>query len=151
VDIHLKALTDLGVQIEITKTSYHAWAKNGLHGADIELRFPSVGATENAILAAVLAKGKTTIKNAALEPELMNLIMMLQKMGAIIELAPPRTITIEGVEKLHGVRHAVIPTETRRFHLPVLRSGQKENFGERRRAGTPHYFFECCAEDRRRI
>jgi UDP-N-acetylglucosamine 1-carboxyvinyltransferase len=109
VDIHLEALSKLGVQIQITKNSYHAWAKDGLHGAHIELRFPSVGATENTILAAVLAGGKTIIKNAALEPEIIELIKMLQKMGAIIELCPPRTITIEGVKKLHGVTHRIIP------------------------------------------
>jgi UDP-N-acetylglucosamine 1-carboxyvinyltransferase len=109
VDIHLEALAKLGAQLEITKNSYRAWAKNGLHGTEIELRFPSVGATENAILAAVLAEGKTVIKNAALEPELIDLIKMLQKMGAIIELAPPRTITIEGVKKLRGVTHRIMP------------------------------------------
>lgn len=109
VDIHLEALSKLGAQIQINKTSYHAWAKNGLHGAEIDLRFPSVGATENAILAAVLAHGKTIIKNAALEPELVDSILMLQKMGAIIELSPPRTITIEGVSKLHGVTHRILP------------------------------------------
>ncbi len=109
VDIHLEALAKLGAQLQVTKESYHAWAKNGLHGAEIELRFPSVGATENAILAAVLAKGKTVIRNGALEPEIIELIKMLQKMGAIIELAPPRTITIEGVEKLHGVTHRIMP------------------------------------------
>jgi len=109
VDIHLEALTKLGAQLQITKDSYRAWAKDGLHGAEMELRFPSVGATENAILAAVLAEGKTVIKNAALEPELTDLIKMLQKMGAIIELAPPRTITIEGVKKLRGVTHHIMP------------------------------------------
>lgn len=109
VDIHLEALAKLGVQLEITKRSYRAWAKNGLHGAEIDLRFPSVGATENALLAAVLAEGKTVIRNAALEPELIDLMKMLQKMGAIIELAPPRTITIEGVKSLHGVKHRVMP------------------------------------------
>lgn len=109
VDIHLEALSKLGAQIQVTKHSYHAWAKNGLHGADITLRFPSVGATENAVLAAVLAEGKTVIRNAALEPELLDSILMLQKMGAIIELAPPRTITIEGVKKLRGVTHRIIP------------------------------------------
>ncbi len=109
VDIHLEALVRLGAKIEVAKNSYRAWAKDGLHGAEIELRFPSVGATENAVLAAVLAEGRTVIRNAALEPELMDLIKMLQKMGAIIELAPPRTITIDGVEKLHGVTHRVLP------------------------------------------
>src|SRR5581483_6484013 len=86
VDIHLEALAKFGVQIQITKNSYHAWAKDGLHGADLSLRFPSVGATENAILAAVLAEGGTVIQNAALEPEIIELIKMLQNMGAIIEL-----------------------------------------------------------------
>src|ERR1700722_19793447 len=109
VDIHIMALAKHGAQIQITKNSYHAWAKDGLHDAEIELRVPSDDATENAILAAVLAEGKTTIKNAALEPELTDLILMLQKMGAIIELCPPRTITIEGVKKLHGVTHRIIP------------------------------------------
>jgi UDP-N-acetylglucosamine 1-carboxyvinyltransferase len=109
VDIHLEALAKLGAKLQITKTSYHAWAKDGLHGANIELRFPSVGATENVILAAVLAHGKTVMKNAALEPEIIDLIKMLQNMGAIIELSPPRTITIEGVNKLRGATHRILP------------------------------------------
>jgi UDP-N-acetylglucosamine 1-carboxyvinyltransferase len=107
VDIHLEGLAKLGARIQITKDSYHAWAPDGLVGTEIELRFPSVGATENIMLAAVLAKGKTVIKNAALEPEILDLVKMLQKMGAIVELCPPRTITIEGVERLHGVTHRV--------------------------------------------
>ena len=109
VDIHLEALAKFGVKIQITKTSYHAWAENGLHGTDIALRFPSVGATENAILTAVLAEGRTVIQNAALEPEIIELIKMLQNMGAIIELCPPRTITIDGVKQLHGATHTVMP------------------------------------------
>ncbi len=109
VDIHLEALAKLGAQLQITKTSYRAWAKDGLRGANIELRFPSVGATENAILAAVLAQGKTIIRNAASEPEIIDLIKMLQNMGAIIELSPPRTITIEGVRRLRGVTHRILP------------------------------------------
>jgi UDP-N-acetylglucosamine 1-carboxyvinyltransferase len=108
VDIHLEGLAALGAKIEITKDSYHAWAPDGLHGAEIELRFPSVGATENIMLAAVLAKGKTVIKNAALEPEIIELVKMLQKMGAIVELCPPRTIMIEGVKKLHGITQRVM-------------------------------------------
>ncbi len=123
VDLHLEALARLGAQIEITKTSYRARAKDGLHGARIALRFPSVGATENAMLAAVLAKGRTTITNAALEPELIDLIMMLQKMGAIIELAPPRTITIEGVKKLHGVTHRIIPDRNEAISFACLALG----------------------------
>ncbi len=122
VDIHLEALERLGASIATTKTGYYA-KTDGLHGADIELRFPSVGATENAILTAVLAKGKTTIKNAALEPEIMGLIMMLQKMGAIIELAPPRTITIEGVEKLRGVTHRILPDRNEAISFACLALG----------------------------
>ena len=109
VDLHLQALRALGAEIKITASSYHARAPKGLHGANIEFGFPSVGATENTILAAVLAKGKTVIKNAALEPEIIGLIKMLQKMGAIIELAPPRTVTIEGVSSLRGTRHRILP------------------------------------------
>ncbi|MGC9968858.1 MAG: UDP-N-acetylglucosamine 1-carboxyvinyltransferase [Minisyncoccia bacterium] len=120
VDIHLEALSKLGVQLQITKESYHAWAKHGLHGAEIELRFPSIGATENAILTAVLAEGKTVIKNAALEPELMDLVKMLQKMGAIIELAPPRTITVEGVKKLHGTTHRILPDRNEAISFACL-------------------------------
>ncbi|MDR3581831.1 MAG: UDP-N-acetylglucosamine 1-carboxyvinyltransferase [Candidatus Pacebacteria bacterium] len=110
VDIHLDGLAKLGARIEVTEKSFHAWApEGGLRGAEIELRFPSVGATENIILAAVLAHGRTVIRNAALEPEIVDLIKLLQNMGAIIELHPPRTIIIEGVPKLHGTTHRVMP------------------------------------------
>jgi UDP-N-acetylglucosamine 1-carboxyvinyltransferase len=120
VDIHLEGLTKLGAQIQISKDSYHAWVPNGLNGAEIELRFPSVGATENIMLAAVLAKGKTIIKNAALEPEIIELMKMLQKMGAIVELCPPRTITIEGVEKLHGVTHRTLADRNESVSMACL-------------------------------
>jgi UDP-N-acetylglucosamine 1-carboxyvinyltransferase len=120
VDIHLEGLSKLGAQIQITKDSYHAWAPDGLRGAEIELRFPSVGATENIMLAAVLAKGKTVIKNAALEPEIIELMKMLQKMGAIIELCPPRTIMIEGVTKLHGVTHRTPPDRNEAISMACL-------------------------------
>ena len=80
-----------------------------LIGTDITLPFPSVGATENIILTASLAIGKTTIHNAAVEPEIMDLIMLLQKMGAIIDVKTDRTIVITGVEKLYGAKHSVIP------------------------------------------
>ncbi len=121
VDIHLSGLQKLGVRIEETPTSFHAWAPDGgLRGAEIELRFPSVGATENVMLAAVLAKGKTVIKNAALEPEIIDLVKLLQKMGAIIELCPPRTIMIEGVSKLHGTTHRVMPDRNEAVSLACL-------------------------------
>jgi UDP-N-acetylglucosamine 1-carboxyvinyltransferase len=72
------------------------------------------------MLAAVLAKGKTVIKNAALEPEIIELMKMLQKMGAIVELCPPRTITIEGVEKLHGTTHRTIPDRNEAVSMACL-------------------------------
>ena len=109
VDIHLSALTAMGAIIETNNNTYKATAPDGLHGAKINFRYPSVGATENIILAAVLAKGRTVITNAAVEPEIIELIKMLQKMGAIIELGANRVIYIDGVEKLHGARHAILP------------------------------------------
>lgn len=109
VDLHMEALQAMGAQIEATPDSYRARAKFGLKGAVVSLRFPSVGATENVILAAVLAEGLTVIKNAAMEPEVIDLIKMLQNMGAIIEMEADRTIYVEGVPKLHGVSHRVLP------------------------------------------
>lgn len=108
VDIHVSALTSMGATIEALPDRYVASAPNGLRGATISLRYPSVGATENTILAAVLAKGRTVINNAATEPEIIDLIEMLQKMGAIIELGANRTIYIDGVEKLRGVKHRIM-------------------------------------------
>ena len=109
VDLHIKALEAMGAEIKISSESYLATAKNGLHGAEIEFYFPSVGATENAILAAVMAKGKTVLRNAALEPEVIDMVKMLQKMGAIIELGANRDFYIEGVARLYGVNHKILP------------------------------------------
>lgn len=109
VDIHVEALRAMGAEIESDENGYHATAPHGLKGANVTFRFPSVGATENTILAAVLAKGRTVIRNAAMEPEIVDLVGMLQKMGAIIEIGVDRTIYIDGVPKLRGVRHRVIP------------------------------------------
>ena len=109
VNLHVNALKALGAEITVTKDSYKAVAKDGLKGASIDLQFPSVGATENIIFAAVLAKGETTINNAAIEPEIIDLIKMLQNMGAVIDLGANRTIKITGVEKLKGVTHSIIP------------------------------------------
>lgn len=109
VDIHLDGLKQLGAEITHDDKFFYASAPNGLHGATITLRYPSVGATENIILASVLAKGRTVIHNAAVEPEIMDIILLLQKMGAIIGLGSDRTIYIEGVKKLHGARHRILP------------------------------------------
>src|SRR3989344_2147901 len=127
VDLHIKALEALGATIEVTPTSYRAMAKNGLYGARVEFSFPTVGATENTILAAVLAKGDTVILNAALEPEIMGLVKMLQKMGAIIELGANRAIHIEGVARLRGVEHRVLPDriEAASFRCLAIATGGK--------------------------
>lgn len=109
VDIHIDALTKMGANIKVLPDRYVAEAKSGLRGAKVEFRYPSVGATENTILAAVLAEGRTEIHNAAFEPEILDLIKFLQKMGAIIELGDHRDIYIDGVKELHGARHRILP------------------------------------------
>lgn len=109
VDIHMESLRALGAEIEVGPESYRARVSGRLKGAIIALKYPSVGATEQIIFSSVLAEGKTTITNAAVEPEVTDLIKMLQKMGAIIEIGTHRTVTVYGVPKLHGVRHRVLP------------------------------------------
>ncbi len=109
VDFHIKALRAMGAVIEAKEQSYKATSPHGLKGTEITLDFPSVGATESVMLSAVLAEGKTVIKNAAREPEVKDLLRFLQKMGALIELGPNREIYIEGVKKLHGAEHEVMP------------------------------------------
>ena len=119
VDFHLNALRQMGAEIKETKSSYKA-KTDGLKGCNIELPYPSVGATENIILAGVLAKGKTVISNAAIEPEIIDLIKMLQKMGAIIELGTNRKIYIEGVNKLYGTSHYIIPDRNEAISFAVM-------------------------------
>lgn len=108
VNFHFDALRKMGAVIEDTGKGYKAHADK-LHGTSIILPYPSVGTTENIILAAVLAIGRTYIKNAAVEPEIMDMIKMLQQMGAIIEFRANRTIIIDGVERLSGVEYSIIP------------------------------------------
>jgi UDP-N-acetylglucosamine 1-carboxyvinyltransferase len=108
VNYHVAALKRMGAEIEVTETHYRARAKK-LHGAAVTLPFPSVGATENIILAAVKATGRTVIRNSAIEPEIVDLIQMLQNMGAVIELGTNRTVYIDGVEKLHGTQYRIMP------------------------------------------
>lgn len=110
VNFHLSALAQMGAIIDETETSYRAKVpKTGLHGTTIVLPYPSIGATESIILAGVLAKGRTRIENAALEPEISDIVIFLQQMGAIIEFGAGRTITIDGVERLHGVTYEIMP------------------------------------------
>ncbi len=108
IDFHLDALRALGATVAKLDDGIHLTAPNGLTGAHIELPFPSVGATEQVLLSAVRARGTTELKNAAIEPEIMDLIAILQKMGAIISVEPNRVIVIEGVEKLRGYLHTAI-------------------------------------------
>lgn len=108
VDFHIRALQDLGATLHDEAGDAHLTCER-LHGNKIHLDYPSVGATEQVILAAVLADGKTELSGAATEPEIMDLIMALQKMGAIISVDVDRVITIEGVPELHGYDHAAVP------------------------------------------
>ena len=119
VNFHINSLEQMGAKIKETDSSYVAQADK-LKGVNIELDYPSVGATENIILAGVLAKGRTIISNAAVEPEILDLIKMLQKMGAIIELGANRKIYIEGVEKLRGATHRVLPDRNEAVSFAVM-------------------------------
>ena len=109
IDLHLKAFEALGARITLGDGYVHALAEDGLKGAQIYLDFPSVGATENAIMAASLAEGKTIIENAAEEPEIVDLVTYLNSMGANIRGAGTNIIRIEGVKELRGAVHTVIP------------------------------------------
>ena len=109
VDLHLKALEAMGAELELKDGYVHASAKGGLTGGVVEFPLVSVGATENALLAATLAKGTTVLKNAAREPEIVDLARCLRKMGAQIEGEGTREITIEGVDRLNGATHPVVP------------------------------------------
>ena len=109
MDIHLSALEQMGVKIEIKQGYVYGDVQGKLKGAHIILRIASVGATCNILMAAVLAEGKTIIENAAKEPEIGDLIDLLNAMGAKIEGKDSSVLTIYGVEKLHGAQHKVIP------------------------------------------
>jgi UDP-N-acetylglucosamine 1-carboxyvinyltransferase len=109
LDMHVGGLTRMGAEFTSEHGFLTASAPGGLTGAQIWLDFPSVGATENIVMAAVLAKGRTVIDNAAREPEIVDLCEMLQQMGAGIEGVGTSTIAIEGVEQLTPVEHATVP------------------------------------------
>ena len=109
IDLHLKALSQLGAEIEIEEGYINGRAKNGLKGAHIMFPTVTVGGTENLLMAAVLADGETVLSNAAREPEVADLARCLIAMGARIEGIGTDTIKIEGVARLHGVEYAVMP------------------------------------------
>lgn len=106
VDFHVAALRKMGAEVEVTPEGVHAKATQ-LQGARIRLPYPSVGATETILLSSVLAKGRTIIENAATEPEVIELGLYLQRMGASIELRPDRRFVIEGVDRLSGAEHSL--------------------------------------------
>jgi UDP-N-acetylglucosamine 1-carboxyvinyltransferase len=109
LDLHAAGLTALGATVHVTHGFLVAEAPAGLRGADIRLEFPSVGATENVLTAAVLARGTTRLENAAREPEIVDLVEMLVSMGASITGAGTGTVEIEGVAELAPTQHAVVP------------------------------------------
>jgi UDP-N-acetylglucosamine 1-carboxyvinyltransferase len=108
VDLHLKALQALGAEVELEGGYVEARAPSGLRGAHITFPKISVGATENTLMAAVLARGETLIENAAREPEITDLARCLVAMGARIEGIGTETLRIAGVERLHGARHEIV-------------------------------------------
>jgi UDP-N-acetylglucosamine 1-carboxyvinyltransferase len=135
VDLHLKALEAMGAELDLRDGYIHAKARSGrLQGAVVEFPFVSVGATENALMAATLAKGTTVLKNAAREPEIVDLAQCLRRMGAQIDGEGTATITIQGVTSLGGATHPVV---TDRIELgtymlvPAICGGEVELLGGR--------------------
>ncbi|NOC43876.1 MULTISPECIES: UDP-N-acetylglucosamine 1-carboxyvinyltransferase [unclassified Ruegeria] len=134
MDLHVEGLEALGAEIELKDGYLHARAPGGLKGAVHEMRFASVGATENIVMAATLAKGTTVLKNAAREPEIVDLVECLRKMGAQISGEGSSTIEIQGVDRLHGATHQVV---TDRIELgtymlaPAICGGEVELLGGR--------------------
>lgn len=134
VDLHLKGLEAMGAELELRDGYVHANAKGGLKGGVVEFPFVSVGATENILMAATLAKGTTVLKNAAREPEITDLAHCLQKMGAQIEGEGTSEITVQGVDRLNGATHPVV---TDRIELgtymlaPAITGGTVELIGGR--------------------
>jgi UDP-N-acetylglucosamine 1-carboxyvinyltransferase len=134
MDIHIDALAALGAEIDLRDGYLHAVARGGLKGARVPLRFASVGATENVLMAATLAKGTTVIENAAREPEIADLARCLRAMGAQIDGEGTPTITVQGVDRLHGATHAVVPDriELGTYMLaPAFTGGEVECLGGR--------------------
>ena len=135
VDLHLRALEAMGASLDLRDGYVHARAPHGgLRGAVFEFPLVSVGATENALMAATLARGTTVLKNVAREPEIVDLARCLRAMGARIEGEGTGTLTIEGVDALHGATHPVV---TDRIELgtymlaPAMCGGEVECLGGR--------------------
>ncbi|SFP77969.1 UDP-N-acetylglucosamine 1-carboxyvinyltransferase [Tranquillimonas alkanivorans] len=134
VDLHLRGLEALGAELELADGYVAAKAPGGLRGGTFEFPVVSVGATENVLMAATLAKGTTLLKNAAREPEIVDLAQCLRKMGARIEGEGTSTIAIEGVDALHGATHPVVADriELGTYMLaPAICGGEVECLGGR--------------------
>ncbi len=134
MDIHISGLEAMGARVELKDGYLHADAPKGLKGAEIRFHFASVGATENVMMAATLARGTTIIDNAAREPEIMELATCLRAMGAQIEGDGTSRIVIQGVDRLHGATHPVVPDriELGTYMLaPVIAGGEVELVGGR--------------------
>ena len=136
VDLHLRAFEAMGATLELRDGYVHASAPaGGLRGGEVDFPLVSVGATENALMAATLARGTTVLRNAAQEPEIVDLARCLSAMGARIEGAGTGTITVEGVDRLHGATHRVV---TDRIELgtymlaPLIAGGEVTCTGGRR-------------------
>lgn len=121
IDQHLKGFEAMGAEIELGQGYIEARVQGRLKGAKIYLDVASVGATENIMMAATLAEGTTTIENAAKEPEIVDLANYLNAMGATIRGAGTGLIRIDGVDKLKGAVHTVIPTGSKQVHIWSLR------------------------------
>ncbi|SOB98656.1 UDP-N-acetylglucosamine 1-carboxyvinyltransferase [Phaeovulum vinaykumarii] len=134
VDLHLRALEAMGAELDLREGYVHARAPRGLRGAVVDFPLVSVGATENALMAATLARGTSVLRNAAREPEIVDLARCLRAMGAQIEGEGSSEITIEGVARLHGATHPVV---TDRIELgtymlaPAICGGEVECLGGR--------------------
>jgi UDP-N-acetylglucosamine 1-carboxyvinyltransferase len=118
INFHVEGLKQMGAEVELREKSYYLKARH-LRGTTVQLPFPSVGATETLLIAATLAKGVTIIQNAAIEPEIIDLVKLLQKMGAIIEQRTDRKLVIEGVDRLHGADHFILSDRMEAISLAV--------------------------------
>jgi len=134
VDLHLRALEAMGAELDLRDGYVHARAPGGLKGGQVDFPVVSVGATENALMAATLAKGTTVLRNAAREPEIVDLARCLRAMGAQIEGEGTSEVTVQGVDRLHGATHPVV---TDRIELgtymlvPAICGGEIELLGGR--------------------
>ena len=138
VDFHVSALQQMGAEVEVQPQGITARMAGRLRGTRITLPYPSVGATETVLLSAVLAEGRTVIHNAATEPEVVELALFLQRMGAHIALRPDRRFVIEGVESLTGATATPAGRPPRGVQLPGGRPDDRRRGAGRRLQPGPH-------------